>query len=219
VRRPGPKSLSERRTALDGKRAKVLIEKVLDALEADKKERPSAELVAMAAAFGTEGPAWNEKQKNTGWKGAEAFMQDAAEGGRRLWGMIKPRLRVMLHYNDLPQACAGIGDARSLAKYIGLDDEALWAEICAAIPNPKAWANLNADGTAKTASTTKDTRAGKARRAKKAKPRRGVCRECGCTETTPCGTDSGPCAWTDRTRTLCTACAARKEAADAEAEA
>jgi ParB/RepB/Spo0J family partition protein len=36
----------------------------------------------------------------------------------------------------------------------------------------------------------------------------GVCRECGCTETTPCSNALGEaCAWTDKTRTLCTACA------------
>jgi hypothetical protein len=27
-----------------------------------------------------------------------------------------------------------------------------------------------------------------------------------CTETTPCQTDFGPCAWTDRMQTLCTVC-------------
>jgi hypothetical protein len=36
----------------------------------------------------------------------------------------------------------------------------------------------------------------------------GVCRECGCTETTPC---EGGCAWTDKTKTLCTACQMKKE--------
>jgi ParB/RepB/Spo0J family partition protein len=40
---------------------------------------------------------------------------------------------------------------------------------------------------------------GKAKVAKK-----GVCRDCGCTETTPC---DGGCAWTDETETWCTACA------------
>ncbi len=42
---------------------------------------------------------------------------------------------------------------------------------------------------------------------KPAKPKRGICRICGCTETTPCPTG---CAWTDKTKTLCTLCA-RKE--------
>ena len=36
----------------------------------------------------------------------------------------------------------------------------------------------------------------------------GVCRECGCTETTPC---AGGCAWVDKTKTLCTACQMAKE--------
>lgn len=41
-----------------------------------------------------------------------------------------------------------------------------------------------------------------------AKPTPGVCRECGCTEEKPC---SGGCAWTDKTKTLCTACQMAKE--------
>lgn len=52
----------------------------------------------------------------------------------------------------------------------------------------------------------KDAKA-KAKKAKSAKPKRGVCQKCGCTMTTPCMTDAGPCAWTDKTETLCTACA------------
>ena len=35
----------------------------------------------------------------------------------------------------------------------------------------------------------------------------GVCRVCGCTEDKPC---YPPCAWTDRSRPLCTACIASK---------
>jgi hypothetical protein len=41
-------------------------------------------------------------------------------------------------------------------------------------------------------------------RPRKAPDRRGVCRECGCTEFDPC---PGGCGWADRTRRLCTACA------------
>lgn len=37
----------------------------------------------------------------------------------------------------------------------------------------------------------------------KSKLQKGVCRVCGCTESTPC---PGGCAWTDETETLCTTC-------------
>jgi hypothetical protein len=40
------------------------------------------------------------------------------------------------------------------------------------------------------------------------KPESGVCRICGCTEEKPC---KGGCAWTDKTKTLCTACQMAKE--------
>lgn len=39
----------------------------------------------------------------------------------------------------------------------------------------------------------------------------GTCRQCGCTETTPCVTDEGPCAWCNAERTLCTACDIKNE--------
>jgi len=42
----------------------------------------------------------------------------------------------------------------------------------------------------------------------KSKPTPGVCRKCGCTETTPC---PGGCAWADETKTLCTTCEAKTE--------
>jgi hypothetical protein len=40
---------------------------------------------------------------------------------------------------------------------------------------------------------------------------KGVCRKCGCSEFDACQTGAfdDPCAWTDRTRTLCTACEGR----------
>lgn len=37
-------------------------------------------------------------------------------------------------------------------------------------------------------------------------PTPGICQVCGCTETTPCHTLTGPCAWANKERTLCTAC-------------
>lgn len=50
--------------------------------------------------------------------------------------------------------------------------------------------------------TTK--RQAKGREKKGTKPTAGVCRKCGCTEDSAC---PGGCAWADKTKTLCTACA------------
>ena len=50
--------------------------------------------------------------------------------------------------------------------------------------------------------------------AKQAQPIRGVCKKCGCSQTTPCLDHWGhACAWIDATHTLCTACAYGKGAA------
>lgn len=43
--------------------------------------------------------------------------------------------------------------------------------------------------------------------AKEAKPQKGTCTGCGCTESTPCTGDDGPCSWANAEQTLCTACA------------
>lgn len=47
---------------------------------------------------------------------------------------------------------------------------------------------------------------------KPGKGTRGVCKVCGCTETTTCWTKGQPCGWVDRTGTLCTACSAKAPA-------
>lgn len=45
----------------------------------------------------------------------------------------------------------------------------------------------------------------------------GTCRECGCTDTTPCLTEGMPCSWVDEEETLCTACATKAEEAEGAA--
>ncbi len=52
---------------------------------------------------------------------------------------------------------------------------------------------------------------------KRGKPKSGVCRVCGCTEGYPCiDEETGPCDWTDKTKTLCTACKRKEEVAGLE---
>ncbi len=50
------------------------------------------------------------------------------------------------------------------------------------------------------------------------KPKSGVCRVCGCTHETPCmdPVTRTPCAWTDKTKTLCTACKRTEATAKAQ---
>jgi len=214
-RMAGPKSLDERRVQLDGRRAKLVIEKVLEALKADAKERALKELVCLAAAFGTHGPEY--KAKGNGWKGFAGSLKDGESLGAaraQLWSMIKPRLQDMVKFYDVEGAAQALPDARQLGEYLGLNWKALWAEVCGAIPEPKGWANLKEDGTPKTparpkrkagAAPSKDT-TGSATK-KSAKPKAGVCRKCGCTESTPCLVGGESCAWADATKTLCTGCA------------
>ena len=94
-------------------------------------------------------------------------------------------------------------DAKHQCEVLGLDSAAALQEAIAAIPEPKSWAGLNADGTPK---SHKGKKAAKPAKTKKAsKPVAGVCRVCGCTEDNACETAEGdPCHWAEPD--LCSAC-------------
>jgi hypothetical protein len=146
------------------------------------------------------------------WKAYDRLAKKPEAARRALWERIKTELREQFQCYNLDGAAATLADVERIYRYLGGDWKALWAEICGKIREPKGWAKLNADGTPKTAARPKKTGATPSRdtkgsAAKKpAKPQRGICRVCGCTETTPCMTASGPCAWADKSKTLCTAC-------------
>ena len=213
-RMAGPKSLDERRTALEGKRAKRVIAAVKAKLDQDTELREWEDLGLLAAAFGAGYPLREQAGEFESWKAYDRLSKKPEAGRRALWDRIKTNLRHQFQYYDLQGAARCLEDAERICRYLGGDWKALWAEVCAAIPEPKAWATLNEDGTPKTparpkrkagAAPSKDT-TGSATK-KSAKPKAGVCRKCGCTESTPCLVGGEPCAWADSTKTLCTACA------------
>ena len=100
---------------------------------------------------------------------------------------------------NLPKPYSGSRDGDVLietAKRYGIDPKGIEGEIQKEIKEKK---------------TKKGKIKKKDKNKKTIKPESGVCQICGCTHETPCmDAFRSPCAWTDKTKTLCTACAKKQ---------
>jgi len=97
------------------------------------------------------------------------------------------------------------------AKRYGVDPKKIEVELKAEVKEKKTGKKKAAKKEKESAKTQK---IGK----KSDKPKSGICRVCGCTHETPCmdPVTMTPCAWADKTKTLCTACKRKKEVAGLE---
>jgi len=193
-------------------------------------------LVRLAAAFGTAKNAADRDadevlsdERHGGWPALRNEKQPAA----RLWadvcGVLARRLSFFPPVSNVP-----VEEHAALGDLLDLDLAALRAKAAEEIPEPKSWAKINRQDTrsargkkaeaeepAADAATfaepeqsspprhkdTKKTSATAEKTAEAKKPVPGVCRICGCTETTPClgiNIAGEACAWADRSQTLCT---------------
>ncbi len=204
----GPKPLSERREALAGRRAKLTIEMIREVL-ADSTapaQNTLGNLVALAAAFGLSPPevVKGVTQGGDEWEQHKIYAEDKGLGKAALWEGLKQRLAGEMVFYNTAGTVGRLEAAQKICEVLGVDFEAFARMAEEQIPEPKSWAKLNEDGTPK--KTAKPKKSG-------SPPTKGVCRVCGCTESTPCVNGAGEsCAWADRTQTLCTFCAAKGKA-------
>ena len=127
-------------------------------------------ILAFAATFGTE----HIYQHSVNWTGfvktynnirkkPKDALQVALEA---IWGKIRPVLTERLTYNgsitQTPDVL--IKEARAIAGHLGIDIDAMFKEQVKAIPEPKSWAKLDADGTPKTKSKGKKNSKKKAKK-------------------------------------------------------
>lgn len=225
-----PKTLKERRAALQKRReVRALADfRKLAEKATIEHEDYNITLIALAAGFGVK-HSYSDPQ---GWSCFDGLEKKIARETKvinspgqqkivadELWRRVLPNLLSPL--NPSYTTTSAIQHAERLAQLLSLDFDACLKAAVDAIPEPKLWATLKADGTPK---KTRGKRRKKARESKQAKPekksakankkagsvkrkrgrpRKGICRVCGCTETSPC---PGGCAWTDKSQTLCTAC-------------
>jgi ParB/RepB/Spo0J family partition protein len=242
--KPKPSSLNQRRASLDRRRRVKAVEFVKAALEAiepyplAQNDGPtfsisSRLLLAMAAIFGTkhqrnssqwdgsfrdDGRAGLDRNPQAAWKLLGTMREDLGKCCTELWHEVRLVLLERLAYQGTPTDVKKLwADAEAACKMLGLDAVAAVCQAVEAIPEPKSWAKLAADGTPKGAAPAKGKAKPKAKRARKAKPKVPTCRECGCTDDKPCETGEGePCSWVEPD--LCSACADKMQDAEAEAE-
>jgi ParB/RepB/Spo0J family partition protein len=159
---PGkPTPLKDRRAAHDSKRwfqvLRDLIELVkkstVDMLVAKDKQ---LFVTALAAYFGTKDIYYHSVSCD---KFDSAFEKAKSKKGSldialaALWKIVIPTLVTQITYNDaitrVPKERIRAG--RLIARWLGIDIDAMFAEEAKKQPEPKAWASLNADGTPKKA--------------------------------------------------------------------
>lgn len=166
----------------------------------------SLRMLVIMTIFGTAGKR-DVRDKKT-WDAAEAWpvavgdefirSEELRESFFRLvWAELQPVFCQRLLFYDMAGAADAIPEARKIAALTGIDFDALLKAAEEAIPEPKSWTKAEPEKKAKT---------GKKEKTKK--PVKGVCRVCGCTETTPCihPISGDSCAWADKSQTLCTTC-------------
>ena len=149
-----PKTLAERRKLHESKRWQQVLRKMCVAVEessfdqifrAGNAKSVLQGVLKMAVTFGTE-------NAHGDW---DDFLEivDGSDDGllEKLWAMIRPVMVGDLTYNgpitQVPEN--KIEDAKKAAQILSIDIDALYADEVKNIPEPKAWAGLNANRTPK----------------------------------------------------------------------
>jgi ParB/RepB/Spo0J family partition protein len=209
------KTLAERREALHARRVNLAASKLLTSVGQDLNLTDHL-VMSAAVAFSSEGNAsnvWGGAADDKDWANLAAAVLDTPGSIRdALWRrVVQVWKRRFLLLDKNPTRL--LAEATSLAKTVSLDWALFKTQADAEIREPKAWKNLNLDGTAKSATDKKGKKTieemvkakqeldanleAKARAAKTKKPER-VCRVCGCTEEAACQLRSGDtCEWVE----------------------
>lgn len=160
-----PTPLAERRKTLAGRRLALVLQKLTDRMQAKdlQVEISPNNLMALAATFGTE---WNYPhiENDKRWMDWAKLADDSQAARSALWAAVKPvlvkRLRVFGAVGELGKRHES--EALSLCNLMGWTLNGLLVQAEKELPEPKSWANLNANGTpkAKPAVKAKSPKAG-----------------------------------------------------------
>ena len=184
-----PKSIKEKEAELESKRWCAVLEKLKDVVRKSKVDQLRYEgellekwqmpgfVIAVAATFGTKS-CWEWLyDKRAGWKDFEKKMStpDLQQEARQdLWTDVCLVLASRLNYSlPVTQLMKNnkeyIQEAKSIAGFLGIDLEGMFAEQVKAIPEPKAWAKQRAEEAAE-ADKRKDKKTPAKKKAVKKKP-------------------------------------------------
>lgn len=152
----GPKSLKVRRVALDKRRDKKVRERVLVLLEdhTNPPTVPLPELLVLVSAFGSQNMV-NVSFGISGslsahWKYVNATRNDSGEALGDVSKSVQAGLNKV--FSDWMRGWGGENNPKDVARiceHLAIDLKTIRAEVCKAIPEPKSWKDLNADGTPK----------------------------------------------------------------------
>lgn len=167
--------LKARRVLHNSKRWFATLKKLSDKIEKSKvadiqHKDKSLVLLSLTCFFGAhydseymKGGVWKETRRYKGhktlWSSFHKTMKTKATAKilDQLWPDIASVLISNIAYNgpitQVPEQ--KINDAKQIAKLLGIDIGAMFAEQVKEIPEPKSWAKLNEDGTPKTAKPKK----------------------------------------------------------------
>jgi len=190
--KPVPATLAHRRTSLDRRRkvkAVELVKELIAGIEpypVTNDAGPVFFLAAMAAVFGTkhqrnssqwdsafryDGRVGLDRNPQGAWKRLAAMREDVEKCAAELWHEIRLVLLERLAYQGTPTDIKKLwADAEALCRVLGIDAAAALGQAIQAIPEPKSWARLKADGTAKGSTPAKGKGKPKQKKARKAKP-------------------------------------------------
>jgi ParB/RepB/Spo0J family partition protein len=187
--KPEPTPLKERRAQLDRRRRVYAVQRIQGLVEACS-EPVDELLIQLAAIFGTwhrrdssqfDHGEYNPERGDYGrapqwaWKALRELDRNSVNGASSralLWQWVRKVLVARLQYGgsqtDVKKLWA---DAHGVSEVLGLDDGEALQEAVVAIPEPKSWAHLNADGTPKTVKAKKgEPEKALAKKVRKAKP-------------------------------------------------
>ncbi len=185
---PGkPTPLKERRKMLASKRWNEVLKQLQGLIRKSTPDMITCEdrvvfIVNMAAVFGVdsvlpdclnkfghyaEWPVF-DKSLSAALK-PKCFTEQLTIVGASLWQRITPVLRNQIAYSgpitQVPDS--KIKNAKIIAGHLGINIDAMFVEQVKAIPEPKSWANLKADGTPKAKKATTKKKTAKKKVAKK----------------------------------------------------
>lgn len=172
-----PRPLVDRKKELTSKRnCQVLRDMCKAAMKTTVKNNfksdPASQILRMAAVFGTESVCSRDANWSQFDRLSKAFLSKLLE---KVWNRIKPVIKSRLTYNgpitQLP--VVHIAEAKKIAGILSIDINAMIKKAAEDIPEPKSWANLNADGTPKS-KTEKETgkKSSRKKTAKKKPPKK-----------------------------------------------
>ncbi len=171
-----PKTLSERRDLHKSKRWNKVLEKMDEKIHASKVKDIQAKdkslaLLSLAFHFGTAHDCMMHREKPFKCFAEEMKGKPLAKIREQLFHDIKPRLCELVHFSgpitQVPKH--RIEAARSIARILDIDIELMLVEQVTALPEPKSWKTINADGSKKTATKKAPKKAAKKKTTKKKK--------------------------------------------------